>query len=228
MIFNISNGPFSKTPVLDAAYPQDVSVNVGDSATFRVIVAQDGKPPEYTYQWYYDGAAVDGSTQDTYTREAELGSHSVFCNVTNKAGTVVSRTAALNAERLYLYKEGDECTAVTGGWNGTKGTDYLSFGGKSSSDGGVTKIFTNETFSCVGYTQMVVDHALTNKHGSGNGNFVFKLSGSSASVTTATKNVTTNERRTVTVDVSGVTGEVQFTTSAYYATVRVYNVYLLK
>ena len=116
MIFNFSNGPFNKTPVLDAAYPQDVSVNVGDSATFRVIVAQDGKPPEYTYQWYYDGAAVDGETADTYTREAEAGSHSVYCLVTNKAGSVVSRTATLHADTLYLYKTGDMCTEVTGGW----------------------------------------------------------------------------------------------------------------
>lgn len=128
---------------------------------------------------------------------------------------------------LYLYKEGDECTDITGGWNGTKGSNYLSFGGTTSSSGTVTSVSTKSAFSCDGYTQMVVDFELTNVHGSVNGNFGFTLPSSSAKATFATKNVTVNKRQTASIDVSSVTGTVTFNTTAYYATVKIYNVYLL-
>ena len=120
MIFNIGSGPVRKVPVLDSAYPQDVSVtNVGTSATFQVVIAQEGKPDDYTYQWYYDDSAVSGATSSSYTRTTAIGSHTVYCIVTNKAGTVKSRTATVSATTLYLYNAGDLCTDVTGGWKGT-------------------------------------------------------------------------------------------------------------
>lgn len=121
MIFNISNAPSSKeTPVLNSSYPADVTVTeAGSSATFKVVVTNYGNPPECTFQWYYDGTAVSGATEETYTRTAEIGSHNVYCVVTNSAGSVMSRTAALKASTLYLYKKGNECTSVTGGWKGT-------------------------------------------------------------------------------------------------------------
>ena len=120
MIFNIANGTINKVPVLDEAYPQNVSVNeVGTSATFKVVIAKDGIPNKYSYQWYYDEVAVSGETRDTYTRTAEIGSHKVYCVVTTRAGSVTSRTAILNATILYLYRTGDECLTATGGWKGT-------------------------------------------------------------------------------------------------------------
>lgn len=106
MIFNISTGPARSLPVLDSAYPQNVSTEIGGSAAFEVRISQDGKPAEYTYQWYYDGNAVPGATGRTYTRTAEKGTHSVRCSVTSKAGTVFSRTATVTADTLYLYKNG--------------------------------------------------------------------------------------------------------------------------
>lgn len=120
MIFNITNGPGRKVPILDPAYPQDVSVTkVGTSATFQVVIAKDGIPDEYTFQWYYDDVAVDGATGINYTRAAAIGTHKVHCMVTNKAGSVKSRTATVSATILYLYNSGDLCTAATGGWKGT-------------------------------------------------------------------------------------------------------------
>lgn len=133
MIFNIGSGPVRKLPVLDEAYPQDVNADaVGASVTFNVVIAEAGKPDEYTYQWYYDNAPVSGDTGSAYTRAAEKGSHSVYCIVTNKAGFVTTRTATVTATRLYLYRSGDENTAVTGGWVKTASSgngDYWDFAG---------------------------------------------------------------------------------------------------
>jgi hypothetical protein len=116
MIFNIGSGSSNKLPVLDTSYPLDENVDVGETASFEVKIAEPGKPAEYTYQWYYDGSAVEGATGITYSRVAEVGEHSVYCMVTNKAGVVKSRTATISADALYLYKLGDLCEDVTGGW----------------------------------------------------------------------------------------------------------------
>lgn len=112
-----TGGDLRKVPVLDEAYPQDVTVDaVGTGVTFEAVIAEDGKPVGYTYQWYYDNIPVEGATGQTYTREAEFGSHTVYCIVTSEAGFVTSRTATVKANKLYLYKNGDKCSSVTGGW----------------------------------------------------------------------------------------------------------------
>lgn len=107
-----------KIPVLNSSYPQDVSkADVGGGATFKVEIAVDGYPAEYTYQWYVNGSAVSGATSPSYTRSGlAKGTYAVYCMVTNKAGTTVSRTATLTVTKQYLFNLGDKCTAVTGGW----------------------------------------------------------------------------------------------------------------
>ena len=67
MIFNLMNG-MMKTPILDSAYPADASILNGESATFQVIITEDGMPAAYTYQWYVDGEAVIGETRATRDR----------------------------------------------------------------------------------------------------------------------------------------------------------------
>lgn len=102
-----SSGELRKPPVLNDAYPQNVTVdNAGSSVTFETIITEAGKPAEYTYQWYYDGNAVEGETGASYTRAAEFGEHTVFCTVTNAAGSAISRTATVTAETQYLYNRG--------------------------------------------------------------------------------------------------------------------------
>ena len=102
-----SGGALKKVPVLNEAYPQDVSVNeVGTSVSFSVLVAEAGSPNEYTYQWYYDGVAITGAIEAGYTMNAEFGSHTVFCVVSNEAGMVTSREATVTAEIEYIYKTG--------------------------------------------------------------------------------------------------------------------------
>jgi hypothetical protein len=105
-------------PVLDESYPQDGIAEVGVALTSKVVIATEGNPAP-TYQWYKDGVAVNGATSDSYTfTPDDVGSFTLYCEVTNAAGKVTSRTANFST-RLYLYKAGDECTAKTGGWKST-------------------------------------------------------------------------------------------------------------
>jgi len=118
------------TPVLNASYPADVTLNDGSttSATFKVQIDTSGNPAEHTYQWYVDGAAVEGATGTTYTMSnlIKAVTHTVYCKVTNAAGTVQSRTATLVVKHTLLYNAGTRYDAVTGG--------FAAVGKKRSSD----------------------------------------------------------------------------------------------
>lgn len=96
------DGNMYSLPTLNTAYPQDVSIieSASGNATFQVAILIDGKPAEYTYQWYVNNSAVSGATSSTYTKTGltSTGTYSVYCNVTNKAGTVKSRVATLSVK----------------------------------------------------------------------------------------------------------------------------------
>ena len=112
-----AGGDSKKVPILNESYPRDVAADAaGSDVTFSVMIAENGKPADYTYQWYYDDIPVSDADSENYTRSAEFGTHTVYCVVTNKAGMVTSRTATVTATKQYLYKAGDECSAITGGW----------------------------------------------------------------------------------------------------------------
>ena len=100
----VSGGVVATLPVLDEGFPADVEVAAGASATatFQCKIAEDGVPANYTYQWYKDGVAVDGANTAVYTLPAgslsNAGSYSIYCTVTNDAGTATSRIATLTAK----------------------------------------------------------------------------------------------------------------------------------
>lgn len=110
----------NKKPVLNASYPENTTVTVGNSVTAKVSISEDGYPANYTYQWYKNGSAVSGETGSSYTFTPGIGSTTVYCMVTNDAGTVTSRTATITANALQLFNYGDYCTSVTGGWTWDK------------------------------------------------------------------------------------------------------------
>lgn len=100
-VFNFGPWETKGLPILDESLPADASVTATNSATFKVSIAKDGKPKEYTYQWYENGKAVSGATSDTYVRSTtknDGGQYLIYCTVTNKAGTVTSRTATLSVD----------------------------------------------------------------------------------------------------------------------------------
>ena len=109
-IFNIGQSNPYKTPVLDASYPANVTLiqQTGGSATFEVKIATAGIPDEYTYQWYVNDSAVSGATSNRYTKTGltSIATYTVYCKVTNRAGTVQSRSAVLavqSAQPIYTY-----------------------------------------------------------------------------------------------------------------------------
>ena len=98
-------GESYELPVLDASYPKDAAVTAspGGSASFSVRITTPGRPAEYTYQWYRNGAAISGANGATLTLTGltTAATYSVYCKVTNKAGSVNSRAATLTV-RSYL------------------------------------------------------------------------------------------------------------------------------
>lgn len=89
-------------PVLNEAYPQDVSVVAGPSAsaTFSVQITEQGSPAEYTYKWYKDGTEISGANGPsvTITGLTAAATHTIYCTVANSAGTVTSRSASLTVK----------------------------------------------------------------------------------------------------------------------------------
>ncbi len=74
--------------------PASLDINLGQNATFTVGVA--GTAP-FTYQWYFNGAALGGATGASYTvddaQQSQAGSYTV--SVANSNGAVTSAAAVL-------------------------------------------------------------------------------------------------------------------------------------
>lgn len=91
-------------PTLSPYQPTDVTVWQSAQATFRVEIATPGVPAEYTYQWYRDGAKWTGATNASVSwSSASIGTHSIYCVVSNAAGEVTSRTATLTVKDPTMY-----------------------------------------------------------------------------------------------------------------------------
>lgn len=117
MIFNFGPWETKRLPVLDENFPTDVKTTIGKAATFTVVFSEEGKPDVYTYQWYVNGNAVAGATAASYTRTAPaVGTETIYCVVTNKAGSVQSRTAKHTVTAEYVFKNGTFYNGVTYGW----------------------------------------------------------------------------------------------------------------
>ena len=116
-------GSLGALPILDTQYPKDIvdtfsteSIN----ATFTAVIAEHGNPASYSYQWYIDSSPVEGATNSTYTflNITDTCSHTIYCTVTNKMGTVTTRTAQLNMTKLALpvlnanYPEDSNITVI--------------------------------------------------------------------------------------------------------------------
>ena len=103
-IFTRREAKIKKLPVLNGNYPTDVTIWHGGQATFSVAISEAGVPDEYTYQWYRDGGIWTGASQPSVIWSgAAIGSHTIYCIVTNKAGSVRSRTATLTVKDPAMY-----------------------------------------------------------------------------------------------------------------------------
>ena len=151
------------TPVLNSSYPSDVTIENGKSVTCNVEIATDGNPKDYTYQWYKNGSAVSGATGSSYTfTPGSTEKPDVYCEVTNSAGTVTSRTATITVIQ-YLYKEGNLYSSVSGGWNTVKednGTITFKEGYINKTYVGVEKryssIYSGKAINVTNYDKLVM------------------------------------------------------------------------
>ena len=102
MIFNLDVVMKNTTVTLDSRYPEDATVTAGQNVTFKAVITDEGHPNGHTLQWYVNGAAVPDATGETYTRStsSDKGVLSVWCEVTNKAGTTTSRRATLTVNKV--------------------------------------------------------------------------------------------------------------------------------
>lgn len=106
-------GEIKKLPVLNASYPADLTVWVGENASFQVEIATHGVPEEYTYQWYQDSGELPGGNgpRYTYVNLQAPGTYTIYCVIKNKAGEVTSRVATLtvkNPNMTYTYSGSHE------------------------------------------------------------------------------------------------------------------------
>lgn len=118
---NLRRGGEKKTlPVLNPNYPADLSImrSNGEWVNFEVVIDTHGNPAEYTYKWYLNGEVNTGATGAvcSFGRNSPAGTYTLYCEVTNKAGTVRSRTATFTVRPAYLYHYGDQYVENSGGW----------------------------------------------------------------------------------------------------------------
>ena len=132
----------NRLPVLDENYPADASTTIGNACEFKVTVSEEGYPDSYTYQWYKNGKAVSGETKSSYSLYPSLGATTVYCKVTNGAGTVDSRTATIQTSARMLYNYGNHYSELTGGWVAAKP-------GSNSSDSYGKGFYDADTFMSI-------------------------------------------------------------------------------
>lgn len=132
---------------------------------------------------------------------------------------------------LYLYKAGDTCDSVTGGWGGSLGDGYLSFGGDSTG----TQANTKNKISFEGYTKLMIEYEITSNHGSGNGNIRFSVSDriettyrhDYALVNHRTETFVAGNRYIAEITVSSVPESAYVIASGWYGSGKIYNVWLV-
>lgn len=136
-----NSGDGRKLPVLNESYPENITVTAGGYATFTVLLEEEGKPADYTYTWYVNGSVVEGAKSQNYIRDTseDKGVLTVYCEVTNKAGTVTSRVASLTIQHNLTV-----CSNAGATVTATKDEETVS--GTCDASGSVTLALTDGTW----------------------------------------------------------------------------------
>lgn len=89
-------------PPLITRHPQSLAVKEGQRADFSVAVI--GKTPYLSFQWTFNGAALAGATNDTFSlaiaTAAQAGRYQVL--ISNRAGTTTSAEASLAVSAIVV------------------------------------------------------------------------------------------------------------------------------
>ena len=104
-----SNRNLYSKPTLNINYPSDHIIYSGDKIDIYVSIEQDGYPSDYSYQWYLDDQAVNGANNNIFTFSSNvnyIGTHIVYCIISNIAGSIISRKATITVNPVYIFKNG--------------------------------------------------------------------------------------------------------------------------
>ncbi len=113
----------SNRALLTVYYPaglavfSNFTVTEGDSHTLRSEISFQGNLPEYTYQWYCNGTAIQGATDSTYTLvdvDRTIHQNKYHYTVTNIAGTTISNEATINVEYPPTLKKLEDVAVIEG------------------------------------------------------------------------------------------------------------------
>lgn len=100
-------------PMIKADLPESAETTVGKFVDL-LAVAESPDGGVLTYQWYCDGAAIEGATDATYTVDAaEVGSHTYSVTITNTLG-VESNTASAQSSDAVVTVRADKSTLEFG------------------------------------------------------------------------------------------------------------------
>jgi hypothetical protein len=129
--------------------PDDVTVNEGESATFRI--SAEGSLP-LTYRWLRNGVIVTGTTSNAYriASVATTNNNDTYsCLVSNYCGTATSQVARLTViakGALTVALSPDEALAQGAKWSLDGGATWLASGGSTNLPPGLYAVtFTNLT-----------------------------------------------------------------------------------
>jgi type II secretory pathway pseudopilin PulG len=112
--------------------PEDYAGTEDDSVTLSVI---GSSADELSYQWYYDGVAIDGAQESDYTftlTDTTAGDY--YVTLSNASGTVTSRTATTSIV-VSVFATGLDASYLT---QGTGGNLYAAGYGVYKIDNGGT------------------------------------------------------------------------------------------
>lgn len=82
--------------------PDDVTVDLGQTATFEVAAEENGA--SLSYQWYENSVVIPGATSASYTTPPTVAGDngdSFYVEISNTAGSVVSRTVLLTVNTAF-------------------------------------------------------------------------------------------------------------------------------
>lgn len=103
----IAQDIMGKVPVLNENYPADTTYLIvdaeGEDKALSIVIAEQGSPATYFYQWYMDETPIPDATNPTYQLPNKLsdGNHIFYCTVGNSAGVTESRKASVMVTNWY-------------------------------------------------------------------------------------------------------------------------------
>ena len=126
----------------------EVIVNSSNEIAMNTTVErEEGYEGELIYEYFIQDKSIGESTEisKTVSDLTPNTTYKIYVMVRDQDGGIKfsNIVKVKTKERIYLYKEGDECIDITGGWEGVKITDIISMDGTVAYVGQLPSITKN-------------------------------------------------------------------------------------